>query len=144
MSSQKDFYNDQIAVPLLCDDLSATTNSLYVDTSSYKDVWFTVTMNMTTASTGNSFTASLYGYNGATPTTASGYTQITSYNGSFAANDSTGLTSEWVAPYDRLYRYYYIKITEASTAEGDVCVTAHLQNRHQPSAADTVTTGTPS
>ena len=143
MSSQKDYYSDIIAVPLLCDDLSADTNSLYVDTSGYSGVFFTITMNMTTASTGNSFTGQLFGYNGATPTTASGYTQITSFNGSFTVNDSTGLTTEVVQPYDRLYRYYYIGIDETLTAEGDVCVTAHLYGRHQPSVDDTVTTGTP-
>ena len=144
MSSQKDYYSDMIAVPLLCDDLSADTNSLYVDTSGYQGVFFTVTMNMTTASAGNSFTGELYGYTGATPTTASGYTQITSFNGSLSAHATTGLTSEIVSPYDHAYRYYYIGIDETLTAEGDVCVTAHLYNRHQPSSDDTVTTGTPS
>ena len=144
MPDLKDLYND-LAVATLMEpnQITADAYSDYVDTQGYNGVLFLVQGDGTTADATHYVTPKLYGYTGAAPQTASGYSLCAAaeFQGSFGAINDTNDHIAAVGLVQHLYRYYMILFDETSTADVEVSACALLSSRNQPAGDDTPTTG---
>lgn len=142
-----DLYSNYKAVPLYVGgNVTGDTYSLYIDTQGLDAVAFVVATNANTADSSNYVTPKVYGYTGAAPTTASGYTACAAaeLNGAFTAQKVTSTQDvQIVSLKQHLYRYYTILLDETSTADTEVCVIALVSSLHQPSSSLSPTTGQP-
>ena len=125
--------------------VTSDTNSDYIDTQGKEDVEFIVSNYVTTGDGSNYITPQVYGYNGASPGTASGYTILDAtelHGGLFTAEttgSATGTQSRSLKVHP--YRYYYVLINETGTADSIITVLVGCGDASQPSSDDTLTTG---
>lgn len=143
----KNLYHDPGSIVLMDTvNLTADTNSKYIDTLGLLDLVVEISGLATTSDGGttNYFTPRVYGYTGSAPGTASGYTELTAatdYDGTLSAI-STGHFIQTIGLLQKNYRYYYIKMDETGTADIHCMVKASFLSEDMPSRDVTPTTGT--